>query len=115
MADTIERVRGGHRIRIRYGKGQRQRYTMPLTKPEEAERRAATLRELAAMLTKAGRAAEAPIMLRKAAEARADSVLAEVMAFRRGAVFRLSQGQQSPKAERHGQATGRGVDERQAG
>ena len=79
MADNIERVEGGHRVRIRYGKGQRQRYFMPLTDSKAAGRRAATLRKLAALLTRTGRGAQAPVILKKAAEARSEADLAEVV------------------------------------
>jgi hypothetical protein len=83
MTDQLERVAAGYRVRIRYGKGQRQRYTMPLRSAVEAETRAATLRELAGMLTKAGRSAQAPVVLKKAAEATTQAVVDEVVAFAR--------------------------------
>ncbi len=42
MADTVESVGGGHRFRIRCGKGQRRRFLIPLPDPGEAEKRGAT-------------------------------------------------------------------------
>jgi integrase len=57
----------GFRVRLRYGKGLRARFLIRLRDEAEAERRAAGLRELAAMLGRAGHTAEAPLILKRAA------------------------------------------------
>ncbi|HEY2408852.1 MAG TPA: site-specific integrase [Polyangiaceae bacterium] len=69
MSDQLdlEPVPGiGHRVRLRYGKGLRDRFLIKITDEAAAQRRAQRMRELADMLAAAGHSAEAPIILKKA-------------------------------------------------
>jgi integrase len=65
----LEQVPEGWRTRIRYGAKQRQRFTIKLQDRAAAAKRETELRALAHMLTKAGHSAQAPVILRNAAEA----------------------------------------------
>jgi integrase len=65
----LEQVPGGFRTRIRYGANQRKRFTIKLLDRTAAAKRETELRALAHMLTQAGHSAQAPVILRNAAEA----------------------------------------------
>src|SRR5262249_40121918 len=69
------------RTRLRFGKGQRARFVIRVTDERVARQRKVKLTELAAMLTAAGKTAEAPIILRKGAEVISDKDFAEVVRF----------------------------------
>ncbi len=67
---TIEPVPGvGFRVRIRYGKGLRDRFAIKLADETAASKRAETMAELARMLTKAGHSEQCPLLLTKLGEA----------------------------------------------
>ncbi len=67
---ALEPVPGvGFRVRIRYGKGLRDRFTIKLADVTAALKRAETMTELARMLTKAGHSEQAPLLLTKLGEA----------------------------------------------
>jgi integrase len=69
-APALELVPGiGYRTRIRFGKGQRERFTIKLLDVNAAAKRDRELRGLARLLTKSGHAEQVPLILGKAAEA----------------------------------------------
>lgn len=72
MTTKIEPHKDGFLVRLRFGKGLRQRFLIKLQDEGEARRRAAVLQELASDLTHAGATVEAPIILKKGAEATSD-------------------------------------------
>ena len=79
--NDLERTAEGFRTRLRYGKGLRGRFVIKLSDEPAAERRAAKLRELAALLAATGHSAEAPIILRKGCNVQTDREFAEVVQF----------------------------------
>jgi len=69
VSETLERVQGGFRVRLRYGKGLRARFIIRTDDAEVAEARATKLRELAAALGRTGHSTQAPLVLSEAANA----------------------------------------------
>jgi integrase len=67
------------RTRLRYGKGLRQRFTIALTDERKAQERADKLQELANALSRAGKSAEAPLLLKRGGEVTTDRDLADVL------------------------------------
>jgi integrase len=84
IEQTLEPVRGGHRVRLRYGNGQRGRFVIKLTDEQQAQRRAQALQVLANDLARAGKHTEAPIILRKGAALTSESEFKEVVRFAEG-------------------------------
>jgi len=77
--DGLEPTAEGFRIRLRYGKGLRGRFLIRLLDRAAARRRAKRLRELAELLSRSGRSAEARLVLVKGGEVQNDRELAEVV------------------------------------
>lgn len=82
--DDLERVSDGFRVRLRFGKGQRQRFVIRLHDETAARERRAKLVELASMLTESKRSLEAPAILRKGASVTTKEDFAEVIKFAEG-------------------------------
>ncbi len=77
--DALEKTRDGYRVRLRYGKGLRGRFTIKLKDEAEAEKRAIKLRAMAEQLGRAGHFAEAPLLLKRAAGVASAADFAEAL------------------------------------
>jgi hypothetical protein len=78
---TVKKVAQGYETRLRYGKGQRRRFVIKLHDEAAAQLRADTLQVMANLLAKAGKQADAPIILRRAAELQNESDFCDVVQF----------------------------------
>src|SRR5688572_24033944 len=79
----LTRVKGGWSVRIRCGKGQKPRFLLRVEDESAARARAATMTELARLLVAAGKASEAPVVLRELAEQPTAAAARKVEAFAR--------------------------------
>jgi hypothetical protein len=77
----LEQVKDGWSLRLRFGEGKRLRLLIPLESRTEAEKRARGLTQLATLLARAGKHAEAAIILRDGAEQPTEAAFREVEAF----------------------------------
>src|SRR5262245_50043938 len=91
-AEGLEPVGDGFRVRLRYGKGLRDRFLIRLHDEDAARRRATKMRELADMLAAAELSSEAPIILKKAGDVGTDAELREVMRFAEGLCAKSGKG-----------------------
>lgn len=87
---TLEHVRGGWRIRLRFGAGLRKRFAMPDISEAQARVRLAQLEQLALELATAGLHAEAPILLEEAAAAKTDRQLSGALRLARDTIAKAT-------------------------
>jgi len=83
-SSKVKKVAEGYLTRLRFGKGQRRRFVIKLQDEEAAEIRAEALQVQANLLAKAGKQADAPIILRKGADVQAESDFQDIAKFVEG-------------------------------
>ena len=81
---TVKKVAEGYLTRLRFGKGQRRRFVIKLQDESAAEIRAEALQALANLLAKAGKQADAPIILRKGADVQSESDFQNIVEYVEG-------------------------------